>query len=426
MGNLISIALKALGNNKMRCFLTMLGIIIGVSSVIVMLAIGQGSKESIKEQVSEMGSNMIMIHPGNMKRGGVAQDASSMQSLKLKDYENLKEECEYISAISPVVNSSGQLIYGANNHPCSVNGCNEDYLEIRKYKINSGEMFTQEDIRTAAKVCVVGKTVVDKLFTDGEEPLGRTIRFGSIPLTIVGVLESKGYNSMGQDQDDCVIAPYTTIQKRVLAITHLQSIFASAISEELTDKATEEMTKILRRNHRIETDDTDLDDFEIRSQEELATMMSSMSDIMTILLSCVAGISLIVGGIGIMNIMYVSVTERTKEIGLRMSVGARGKDILFQFLVESIIISIAGGILGIVFGIAVSSFLAIFSTWRISISVFSIILSFLVCSIVGIFFGWYPAKKAARLNPIEAIRYEYPCPEVPFRRRHCHTPGRRR
>ncbi|HIW87175.1 MAG TPA: ABC transporter permease [Candidatus Onthomorpha intestinigallinarum] len=406
MGNLISIALKALGNNKMRCFLTMLGIIIGVSSVIVMLAIGQGSKESIKEQVSEMGSNMIMIHPGNMKRGGVAQDASSMQSLKLKDYENLKEECEYISAISPVVNSSGQLIYGANNHPCSVNGCNEDYLEIRKYKINSGEMFTQEDIRTAAKVCVVGKTVVDKLFTDGEEPLGRTIRFGSIPLTIVGVLESKGYNSMGQDQDDCVIAPYTTIQKRVLAITHLQSIFASAISEELTDKATEEMTKILRRNHRIETDDTDLDDFEIRSQEELATMMSSMSDIMTILLSCVAGISLIVGGIGIMNIMYVSVTERTKEIGLRMSVGARGKDILFQFLVESIIISIAGGILGIVFGIAVSSFLAIFSTWRISISVFSIILSFLVCSIVGIFFGWYPAKKAARLNPIEAIRYE--------------------
>lgn len=406
MGNLISIALKALGNNKMRCFLTMLGIIIGVSSVIVMLAIGQGSKESIKEQVSEMGSNMIMIHPGNMKRGGVAQDASSMQSLKLKDYENLKEECEYISAISPVVNSSGQLIYGANNHPCSVNGCNEDYLEIRKYKINSGEMFTQEDIRTAAKVCVVGKTVVDKLFTDGEEPLGRTIRFGSIPLTIIGVLESKGYNSMGQDQDDCVIAPYTTIQKRVLAITHLQSIFASAISEELTDKATEEMTKILRRNHRIETDDTDLDDFEIRSQEELATMMSSMSDIMTILLSCVAGISLIVGGIGIMNIMYVSVTERTKEIGLRMSVGARGKDILFQFLVESIIISIAGGILGIVFGIAVSSFLAIFSTWRISISVFSIILSFLVCSIVGIFFGWYPAKKAARLNPIEAIRYE--------------------
>lgn len=406
MGNLISIALKALGNNKMRCFLTMLGIIIGVSSVIVMLAIGQGSKESIKEQVSEMGSNMIMIHPGNMKRGGVAQDASSMQSLKLKDYENLKEECEYISAISPVVNSSGQLIYGANNHPCSVNGCNEDYLEIRKYKINSGEMFTQEDIRTAAKVCVVGKTVVDKLFTDGEDPLGRTIRFGSIPLTIVGVLESKGYNSMGQDQDDCVIAPYTTIQKRVLAITHLQSIFASAISEELTDKATEEMTKILRRNHRIETDDTDLDDFEIRSQEELATMMSSMSDIMTILLSCVAGISLIVGGIGIMNIMYVSVTERTKEIGLRMSVGARGKDILFQFLVESIIISIAGGILGIVFGIAVSSFLAIFSTWRISISVFSIILSFLVCSIVGIFFGWYPAKKAARLNPIEAIRYE--------------------
>lgn len=384
----------------------MLGIIIGVCSVIVMLAIGQGSKESIREQVSEMGSNMIMLHPGNMKRGGVAQSSSSMQSLKLKDYEDLKEECMYITAISPIVNGSGQLVYGSNNHPCSVTGCNEDYLKIRCYNIASGEMFSSSDITAAAKVCVVGKTVVDKLFGTAEEPIGKIIRYGTIPLTIVGVLESKGYNSMGQDQDDCVIAPYTTIQKRVLAITHLQSIVASAISEDMTENATDEMRTILRRNHKITTDDEDLDDFEIRSQEELASMMNSMSDTMTVLLSCVAGISLIVGGIGIMNIMYVSVTERIKEIGLRMSVGARSRDILLQFLVEAVIISVTGGLIGVLSGVAISALIAFFGAWKISISVFSIVLSFAVCCLVGIFFGWYPAKKASRLNPIEAIRYE--------------------
>lgn len=384
----------------------MLGIIIGVCSVIVMLAIGQGSKESIREQVSEMGSNMIMLHPGNMKRGGVAQSSSSMQCLKLKDYEDLKEECMYITAISPIVNGSGQLVYGSNNHPCSVTGCNEDYLKIRCYNIASGEMFSSSDITAAAKVCVVGKTVVDKLFGTAEEPIGKIIRYGTIPLTIVGVLESKGYNSMGQDQDDCVIAPYTTIQKRVLAITHLQSIVASAISEDMTENATDEMRTILRCNHKITTDDEDLDDFEIRSQEELASMMNSMSDTMTVLLSCVAGISLIVGGIGIMNIMYVSVTERTKEIGLRMSVGARSRDILLQFLVEAVIISVTGGLIGVLSGVAISALIAFFGAWKISISVFSIVLSFAVCCLVGIFFGWYPAKKASRLNPIEAIRYE--------------------
>lgn len=404
--NLITVAFRALNNNKMRCFLTMLGIIIGVSSVIIMMAIGHGSKVGIKKQISEMGSNMVMIHPGNMKKGGVSQSASSMQVLKMKDYQDLKNESKYITAISPNVSANGQLVFGSNNHPSSLTGCNEDYLDIRQYKVESGEMFSQSDITTAAKVCVVGKTVVDKIFTNGEEPIGQTIRFGSIPFTIIGVLKSKGYNSMGQDQDDCVIAPYTTVQKRVLAITYLQGIVASAVSEQLTDKAVDEMRTILRRNHKITTTDEDLDDFEIRSQEELTSMMTSVTDTLTILLSCVAGISLIVGGIGIMNIMYVSVTERIREIGLRMSVGARSRDILSQFLVEAIILSVAGGMIGILFGVMICVLLMVATSWTIVIQLSSILISFGVCSVIGIFFGWYPAKRAANLDPIEAIRYE--------------------
>lgn len=404
--NLITVAFRSMNNNKMRCFLTMLGIIIGVSSVIIMMAIGHGSKIGIKKQISEMGSNMVMIHPGNMKRGGVQQSSSNMQSLKLTDYNSLKENCRYITAISPVVSSSGQLIYGNNNHPTSITGCNEEYLDIRQYKIGEGEMFSESDITTAAKVCVVGKTIVDELFTNGEEPVGQTIRFGTIPFTIVGVLKSKGYNSMGQDQDDVVIAPYTTVQKRILAITWLQSIVASAVSEELTQNAVDEMTSILKENHKITTNDEEEYDFEIRSQEELTSMMTSVTDMMTILLSCVAGISLIVGGIGIMNIMYVSVTERIKEIGLRMSVGARSRDILSQFLVEAVIMSIAGGLIGVLLGVIVSVALSIFTSWTVVIEPTSILISFGVCCFIGIFFGWYPARKASNLDPIEAIRYE--------------------
>lgn len=404
--NLITVAFRSMNNNKMRCFLTMLGIIIGVSSVIIMMAIGHGSKIGIKKQISEMGSNMVMIHPGNMKRGGVQQSSSNMQSLKLTDYNSLKENCRYITAISPVVSSSGQLIYGNNNHPTSITGCNEEYLDIRQYKIGEGEMFSESDITTAAKVCVVGKTIVDELFTNGEEPVGQTIRFGTIPFTIVGVLKSKGYNSMGQDQDDVVIAPYTTVQKRILAITWLQSIVASAVSEELTQNAVDEMTSILKENHKITTNDEEEYDFEIRSQEELTSMMTSVTDMRTILLSCVAGISLIVGGIGIMNIMYVSVTERIKEIGLRMSVGARSRDILSQFLVEAVIMSIAGGLIGVLLGVIVSVALSIFTSWTVVIEPTSILISFGVCCFIGIFFGWYPARKASNLDPIEAIRYE--------------------
>ena len=402
--NLIKIAVRALANNKLRGFLTMLGIIIGVASVITMLAIGQGSKRSIQAQISEMGSNMIMIHPGADVRGGVRQDASAMETLKLQDYEDIVDETRFVSAVSPSVNSSGQAIYGANNAPTTVYGISPDYLEIRRYKVEDGDMFTEQDIQTAAKVCVVGKTVVDNLFPDGGNPVGKVIRFQKLPFRIVGVLESKGYNSMGMDQDDLILAPYTTIQKKVLAITHLQGITCSALKEEYTDQAIDEISEILRRNHKLK--ESDDDDFTIRSQQELSTMLTSTTDMMTVLLAAVAGISLLVGGIGIMNIMYVSVTERTREIGLRMSIGAKGIDILAQFLIESILISVTGGLIGVVFGVGAALVVNGVAHFPIYIQPWSVILSFAVCTVTGVFCGWYPAKKAAQLDPIEAIRYE--------------------
>ena len=402
--NLLKIALRALANNKLRGFLTMLGIIIGVASVITMLAIGQGSKRSIQAQISEMGSNMIMIQPGADMRGGVRQDASAMETLKLQDYEDIVNETRYVSATSPSVNSSGQAIYGANNAPTTVYGISPDYMEIRRYEVEDGDMFSDQDVQTAAKVCVIGKTVVDNLFPGGENPVGKVIRFQKLPFRVVGVLKSKGYNSMGMDQDDLILAPYTTIQKKILAITHLQGITCSALKEEYTDQAIDEISEILRRNHRLrETDD---DDFTIRSMQELSTMLTSTTDMMTVLLAAVAGISLLVGGIGIMNIMYVSVTERTREIGLRMSIGAKGIDILAQFLIESILISVTGGLIGVVFGVGAALVVNGVAHFPIYIQPWSVVLSFAVCTVTGVFFGWYPAKKAAQLDPIEAIRYE--------------------
>ena len=402
--NLLKIALRALANNKLRGFLTMLGIIIGVASVITMLAIGQGSKRSIQAQISEMGSNMIMIQPGADMRGGVRQDASAMETLKLQDYEDIVNETRYVSTTSPSVNSSGQVIYGANNAPTTVYGISPDYMEIRRYEVEDGDMFSDQDVQTAAKVCVIGKTVVDNLFPGGENPVGKVIRFQKLPFRVVGVLKSKGYNSMGMDQDDLILAPYTTIQKKILAITHLQGITCSALKEEYTDQAIDEISEILRRNHRLrETDD---DDFTIRSMQELSTMLTSTTDIMTTLLAAVAGISLLVGGIGIMNIMYVSVTERTREIGLRMSIGAKGMDILAQFLIESILISVTGGLIGVLFGVGAALIVNVVAHFPIYIQPWSVLLSFVVCTVTGVFFGWYPAKKAAQLDPIEAIRYE--------------------
>lgn len=408
--NLFKIAIRAIAANKMRSFLTALGIIIGIAAVITMLAIGQGSKASIKANIAEMGSNMIMISPGADMRGGVRQDASSMETLKQADYQSIKDECNYISAISPTVNSSGQWIYGNNNTQSSIYGVNQDYLSIRQLKVADGEMFTDTDIKAASKVCILGQTVVDYLFPDGSDPIGKVVRFNSIPFRVIGVLKKKGYNSMGMDQDDLVLAPYTTVMKRIMAQTYLGGIVCSAITEEASQPAQDQITEILRRNHKLkdatDTTEADEDDFNIRSQEEISSMMNSTMSTITILLGSVAGISLLVGGIGIMNIMYVSVTERTREIGLRMSVGARGIDILNQFLIEAILLSVTGGIIGVILGVSLSLSLNYFFHIATQIEPWSIIMSFAVCTFTGVFFGWYPAKKAARLAPIEAIRYE--------------------
>lgn len=401
--NLFKVALKAISNNKFRSFLSMLGIIIGVAAVIIMMAIGQGSKQSIRENISQMGTNLIMIRPGADMRGGVRQDPSAMQTLKQEDYDAILKDKKYITYVSPEVTASGQVIYGANNTSTSLYGENTDYLNIKQWVVESGDCFTEEDIRKSAKVCLVGKTIVDELFPNGNDPIGKTIRFKSIPFRIIGVLKSKGYNSWGMDQDNVMIAPYTTVMKRILAQTFFTSINCSALTEEMTDQAIDELTSILRTRHKLK--DADDDDFTIRSQQEMMDTMSSTMDSITIILVVAAAFSLIVAGIGIMNIMLVSVTERTKEIGLRMSVGARGIDISSQFLIESIMISVTGGILGIIVGWAGTLACASFNL-PVSIPVWSIILSFAVCTLIGILFGFFPARKAASMDPIEALRYE--------------------
>lgn len=401
--NLFKVAFKAIGSNKSRSFLSMLGIIIGVAAVIIMMAIGQGSKESIRKNIAQMGTNLIMIHPGADMRGGVRQDPSEMQTLKQADYESIVKDKKYVTYVSPEVTASGQAIYGANNTSTSLYGESIDYLDIKQWTVEEGDCFTEEDIKKSAKVCLVGKTIVDELFPNGGDPVGKTIRFKSIPFRIVGVLKSKGYNSWGMDQDNVIIAPYTTVMKRILAQTYFNCINCSAISEEYTDDAIDELTDILRTNHKIKSSDDD--NFTIRSQQEMMETMSSTMDSVTIILVVAAAFSLIVAGIGIMNIMLVSVTERTKEIGLRMSVGARGIDICAQFLIESVVISVTGGVLGIIVGWLGTLVCHNFNL-PTSIPMWSIFLSFAVCTLIGILFGFVPARKAASLDPIEAIRYE--------------------
>ena len=404
IGNLVKVAFNSLFRNKMRTALTMLGIIIGIASVIAMVSIGQASTQSVKSELSSMGSNMIMIMPARQQRGGVDMGMSSSKTLDNKDLESLQKNTRYVAAVSPMVSSNAQLIYGNNNHSSSINGVSAAYLDIRKYEIEKGVMFTDEDVRRYNKVCVIGQTVVKKLFTNGEDPIGKTIRFGTIPMKVIGVLAEKGQNGMGNDQDDIVFAPYTTIQKRFLGITYFNMMYASATSEEESELAATEITYILRSNHDIKSGDND--DFDIRTQEELVSTISSVTGLMTTLLAAIASISLIVGGIGIMNIMYVTVTERTKEIGLRMAIGAHNRDIMLQFLCESVILSLIGGVIGIIFGLIIAYVASKLMNMPYVVSQMAIVGSFLVCALTGIFFGWYPAKKAANMDPISALRYE--------------------
>jgi putative ABC transport system permease protein len=402
--NLLRIAWKAIKRNKMRSFLTMLGIIIGVAAVIAMVAIGQGSRQSIQSQITAMGSNMITIRPSSNVMGGVRLDNTTVQALTEPDVIALQKQAEYINAVSPSISARGQVINGPNNWTTNLQGVFPEYLSIRRWPLQDGVAFTSQDVKAASKVCLVGQTIVKNLFPDGADPVGKTIRFKNIPFKIIGVLSKKGENTFGQDQDDVILTPVSTVQKRILATTYYQSIFASAIDENSTDKAASEIQKILRASHKLQKGVDD--DFTVRTQAELISTFTSTSQILTILLGVIAGISLLVGGIGIMNIMYVSVTERTREIGLRMSIGARGIDILMQFLIEAIMISIAGGLIGVGLGIGATKLITMFLRWPTFVTQSSVILSFLVCFITGVFFGYYPALKASRLDPIEALRYE--------------------
>jgi putative ABC transport system permease protein len=402
--NLIRIALKALQRNKLRALLTMLGIIIGVASVIAMVAIGQGSKQSIHDQLSNMGTNMITVQAASNLAGGVRIAGTSFQTLTVKDIIALKAGAQYITEISPAVNSRGQAINGALNWPTLMSGVGTDYMDIRKLTLRDGISFTQNDVLTSAKVCLIGQTVINNLFPNGENPIGKVIRFGHIPFQIIGILNPKGQNAFGQDQDDILIAPYTTVQKRILATIYYSNIYASAASEEVTTDAVTEITQKLRDSHRLRSNEDN--DFSVRTQQELIATLSSTSGLLTVLLTVIAGISLVIGGIGIMNIMYVSVTERTREIGLRMSIGARGKDIMLQFLMEAILISITGGVIGVLFGFLSTWLVTVTLKWPTVVSNSSVLLSFVVCALTGIFFGYYPALKASRLDPIEALRYE--------------------
>ena len=404
--NLFKVSIMAISSNKMRSFLSMLGIIIGVAAVIIMMSIGQGSKESIRKELSTMGTNLLTIRPGADMRGGVRQDPSAMQTLKMADYQRILNEKKFVSNVSPEVTSGGQVIYGNNNTSSTVYGESAEYFDIKQWDIEEGTCFTEEDIRKASKVCVVGKTIVTELFGEGKEAeaIGKNIRFKSIPLRIVGVLKGKGYNSWGMDQDNVIIAPYTCVMKRIAAQTYFNSILCSALTEELSEAAIEELTQMLRSNHKLKDDA--VDDFTIRPQAEMMDTMSSTMDTVTIILVVAAAFSLLVAGIGIMNIMLVSVTERTKEIGLRMAVGATGMVISLQFLIEAILISLTGGLLGVLLGSLVSEFVIPIMGMPSTIPAWSIYVSFAVCTFIGVIFGYIPARKAANMDPIEAIRHE--------------------
>ncbi len=401
--NLLKISYEALLRNKARALLTMLGIIIGIASVIAMVSLGQSSQQNINNQLNSMGTNLISVQRQWQRRGAVNTGNTNTQSLTEHDVEAISRKAKNISMITPVLNTNAQLIYGNANWPGSIRGGNEQWLDINKYSIDRGMNITAHDVLTLGKVALIGKTVADNLFP-GENPIGKVMRVGQVPVRVVGVLKSKGANQMGSDQDDIVVMPWTSVQKRLLAIDFLHGITASASSEEVADAATTEIEDILRTEHNLRPGQEN--DFRVWTQQEMLDSVNQINDFLTVLLAAIASISLIVGGIGIMNIMYVTVTERTREIGLRMAIGARDRDIMLQFLCESTILSLIGGVIGIFVGLGLSYGASYFLKWPFMLSWTAVGASFIVCAATGIFFGWYPARKAASLDPITALRYE--------------------
>ena len=401
--NILLSAFRALQRNKMRSFLTMLGIIIGVSAVIAMLAIGQGAEFSVEQQINSLGTNVLIVLPGTQQTGGVRVGAGSVTTLTEDDAGAIQRECPAVALVSPGTRSGGQVIAGNLNWATSIEGTGSDYLEIRQWKVSYGDFYTDQDVKSAAKVCVLGKTVADNLFPDAS-PVDQNIRIRNVPFKVLGVLEKKGQNALGQDQDDIILAPYTTVAKRLSWFPYIRQVLVSATSQSNISVAQEQIAELLRMRHKIAPYDPD--DFTIRNQADLANAATATTDVLTILLASIASVSLLVGGIGIMNIMLVSVTERTREIGIRMSVGARGRDILTQFLIEALVLSLVGGIAGMLLGVTGSSVISKMAKWPTIVTGFSIFLSFGFSIAVGVFFGFYPAKKAALLNPIDALRYD--------------------
>ena len=400
---IFTIAFDALLRNKMRSFLTMLGIIIGVGAVIAMVAIGQGAQVSVDAQISSLGSNVLIVMPGTLSRGGVMSGGGTGTTLTEEDQQAVKDQCPAVAYISPQVGSGAQIVYGNLNWGTRINGGTVDYFPIRDWQLASGDFFTDQDVRAATKVCLLGQTVAQQLF-EGNDPTGQTVRIRNIPFRVIGTLKPKGQNAMGQDQDDLAIVPYTTLQKRIMGHTHAWGFIVSAVSKAQIPQAQQQITDLLRLRHKLNPGDEN--DFTIRTQTEIADAQSATTRIMTTLLASIASVSLLVGGIGIMNIMLVSVTERTREIGIRMSIGARRRDILSQFLMEAMVLSMSGGIIGIIFGVTGSSLISKLAGWPSFVSESSIVLAVFFSMAVGVFFGFYPARKAASLNPIEALRYE--------------------
>ena len=402
----IKISLRSLRVNKMRSALTMLGIIIGVAAVITMLAVGRGASNKISEQISAVGSNLIIVLPGSTTTGGIRLGSGAIQNLTRADADAIKSECSAVSTTAPILNGGAQIVYGNQNWATVVYGTDESMVEIRDWTLAIGRNFYEQEIRSAAKVCILGQTVVDNLFGNND-PIQQIIRIKKVPFTVIGVLDSKGQSMMGQDQDDIIYVPVTTAQRNLFGRTFpgtVRSIMVKAKSTEELDRAEAQIKELLRQRHRIGP--TQEDDFTVRNLTQMMQMAEQSSKVMALLLAAIASVSLLVGGIGIMNIMLVSVTERTREIGIRMAVGAKSWDIRTQFIIEALILSLIGGLIGVLLGILSSELLSFFAGWTILISTYSIVLSFGFSGLVGIFFGFYPAYKASLMNPIDALRHE--------------------